>query len=85
LAEGSTPSGTPLGFELVGYDGGTWHSWSCLGGLVDDVREATGVVPGRHGLIEDEDAARAAARWLTGSGLGDPKVFDWAAAALFAR
>ncbi|WP_409182123.1 hypothetical protein F9C11_37705 [Amycolatopsis sp. VS8301801F10] len=85
IAEGLRPSGEFLGFELVGYDGGTWHTWRCLGGLVDDVRAATGIVPGRHGLIESEDAARQAARWLTESGLGDPKVFDWAAAGLFLR
>ncbi|MBB1153721.1 hypothetical protein [Amycolatopsis dendrobii] len=83
IEEGTRPSGELLGFELVGYDGGLWHTWHCLGGLVDDVRAATGVVPGRCGLIEGAAAARRAARWLTESGLGDPKVFDWAAAALF--
>ncbi|MET9264493.1 hypothetical protein [Amycolatopsis sp. NPDC004079] len=83
IEEGASTSGELLGFELVGYDGGLWHTWRCLDGLVDDVRAATGVVPGRHGLIESEDAAHQAARWLTESGLGDPKVFDWAAAALY--
>lgn len=83
IEEGASTSGELLGFELVGYDCGLWHTWRCLGGLVDDVRAATGVVPGRHGLIEDADAARQAARWLTESGLGDPKVFHWAAAGLF--
>ncbi|WP_370939075.1 hypothetical protein [Amycolatopsis sp. cg13] len=83
IAEGASTSGELLGFELVGYDEGLWHTWRCLGGLVDDVRAATGIVPGRHGLIESEDAARQAARWLTESGLGDPKVFHWAAVGLF--
>ncbi|ATY10728.1 hypothetical protein CU254_09805 [Amycolatopsis sp. AA4] len=83
IERGASASGELLGFELVGYDGGLWHTWRCLGGLVDDVRAATGIVPGRHGLIEDEDAAHQAARWLTESGLGDPKVFHWAAAGLF--
>ncbi|MFE3174253.1 hypothetical protein ACFXPA_12960 [Amycolatopsis sp. NPDC059090] len=83
IEEGASTSGELLGFELVGYDGGLWHTWRCLGGLVDDVRAATGVVPGRYGLIEDAAAARQAAGWLTESGLGDPKVFHWAAAALF--
>ncbi|XVS66161.1 hypothetical protein ACQPYE_08920 [Actinosynnema sp. CA-299493] len=71
-----------LGFELLGYDSGAWHTWTCLGGLVADVREATGVRPGRWGLVQDESQARAAADWLTASGLGDPKVFFWVAARL---
>ncbi|TQM80285.1 hypothetical protein FHX81_2613 [Saccharothrix saharensis] len=71
-----------LGFELVGYDSGTWHTWTCLGGLVDDVRRATGVRPGRWGLVQDESQARVAADWLTASGLGDPKVFLWVTARL---
>jgi hypothetical protein len=75
-------SGQRLGFELVGFDGGGWHTWTCLGGLVADVRRATGVRPGRWGLIQDEQDARRAAQWLTDSGLGDPKVFLWAAALL---
>ncbi|WP_116198982.1 hypothetical protein [Amycolatopsis circi] len=82
IEEGSSTSGELLGFELVGYDGGLWHTWHCLGGLVEDVHAATGILPGRYGLIEDAAAAHQAARWLTESGLGDPKVFHWAAAAL---
>ncbi|MEQ4725375.1 hypothetical protein [Nonomuraea sp. B19D2] len=76
------PGGRRLGFELVGFDSGCWHTWTCLGGLVADVRRATGVQPGRWGLIQDEQDARRAAQWLTDSGLGDPKVFLWAAALL---
>ncbi|MCX2953408.1 hypothetical protein [Lentzea sp. NEAU-D7] len=75
-------SGRELGFELVGFDTGGWHTWTCLGGLVDDVRRATGVRPGRWGLIQDEREARRAAAWLTASGLGDPKVFLWVPALL---
>jgi hypothetical protein len=71
-----------LGFELVGFDSGCWHTWTCLGGLVADVHRATGVQPGPWGLIQDEQDARRAAQWLTDSGLGDPKVFLWAAALL---
>lgn len=74
------PGGRVLGFELVGYDSGIWHTWTCLGGLVRDVGRATGVRPGNWGLIQDEQQARLAADWLTESGLGDPKVFFWAAA-----
>jgi hypothetical protein len=47
-------SGEVLGFELVGFDTGSWHTWTCLGGLVKDVRQATGVRPERWGLIPDE-------------------------------
>ncbi|WP_052371773.1 hypothetical protein [Amycolatopsis taiwanensis] len=77
-------AGRLLGFELVGYDCGLWHTWTCLGGLVRDVRQATGVRPGRWGLIQDEQQARRAADWLTASELGDPKVFLWVAAMLVA-
>jgi hypothetical protein len=72
----------PLGFELVGSDSGTWHTWRCLGDLVDDVRQATGVQPGQWGLIQDEQDARRAAEWLTASNLGDPKVSYWVPALL---
>ncbi|WP_410632577.1 hypothetical protein [Amycolatopsis sp. cmx-4-83] len=73
--------GKLLGFEPVGFDCGLCHSWGCLGGLIDDVRRATGI-RARDGLIEDEAAAVEAARWLTASGLGDPKVFFWTPAVL---
>lgn len=73
--------GRLLGFEPLGFDGGRCHSWSCLGGLVDDVHRATGI-SARDGLITDEAAAHEAARWLTASGLGDPKVFFWTPALL---
>ncbi|MDA3625441.1 hypothetical protein OU415_08335 [Saccharopolyspora sp. WRP15-2] len=85
LARGEPCSGGRLlGFELVGYDCGLWHTWTCLGGLVRDVGRATGVRPGQWGLIQDEQQARQAADWLTESGLGDPKVFRWVAARLVA-
>lgn len=75
-------AGQPLGFELVGFDSGGWHTWTCLGGLVDDVRTATGVRPGKWGLIQAGQEARRAAEWLTASRLGDPKVFLWVPALL---
>lgn len=77
LSDAGPPSLAPLGFELVGFDGGTWHSRLCLDGLTGDVDDATGVRSGRHGLIADEADARRAAAWLTASGLGDPKVLRW--------
>jgi hypothetical protein len=76
------PRGRVLGFEPIGFDEGTWHSWGCLGGLVDDVRAATGIRPDGTGLIGTEPDAEEAARWLTASGLGDPKVFFWTPAAV---
>lgn len=78
------PEGDVLGCELVGRDPDLsgWHTWRCLGDLVGDVGGATGVVPGAHGLIQDVEQARSAARWLTASGLGDPKVFLWVPALL---
>lgn len=79
------PDWHPLGFELVGHDIGGWHTWLCLGGLVDDVRRATGIQPGPWGLIPDEQDARRAADWTTESNLGDPKVFLWIPALLLSR
>jgi hypothetical protein len=76
------PDWPALGYELVGLDHGRWHTWLCLDGLVDAVRQATGVLPGPWGLIPDEHDARRAADWLTASGLGDPKVFLWVPALL---
>lgn len=76
------PDWCPLGYELVGADLGGWHTWLCLGGLVDDVGAATGVHPGQWGLINDEHDARRAAEWLTASKPGDPKVFLWVPALL---
>lgn len=77
------PEGAVLGYELVGWDAGwtRWHTWRCLD-LVGDVGAATGVGPGEHGLIQDVEQTRSAARWLTTSMLGDPKVFLWVAALL---
>lgn len=80
----AVPGGEVLGFELVGYDMGGWHTWTCLGGLVHDVGEATGVRPGQWGLVQDEGEARAAAEWLTASGLGDSEVYLWVAVKLVA-
>lgn len=74
--------GEPLGFELVGYECGLWHTWTCIGGLVREVYDATGVRPGEWGLVQDEQDARRAAAWLTESGAGEPKVFYWVAAKL---
>jgi hypothetical protein len=74
------PGERRLGFEPVGYGGGIWHSWTCIGGLVTDVARATRIRPGSGGLILDEQQARRAAQWLTASGLGEPKVYFWSAA-----
>ncbi len=79
------PDWRPLGHEPVGADMGAWHTWACLGGLVNAVRTATGVQPGRWGLIPDEHDARRAADWLTASGMGDPKVFLWVPALLLSN
>jgi hypothetical protein len=76
------PDGHVLGHELVGFDSGRWHTWTCLGGLVGDVGSATDVRPGRWGLIQDARDAGRAADWLTQSNLGDPKVFLWVPALL---
>ncbi|MCG8918029.1 hypothetical protein L6E12_19800 [Actinokineospora sp. PR83] len=75
-------AGAPLGFEPVGPDGGSFHTWLCLGGLVDSARQVVGVEPGRHGLVQDEGRARAAAAHLTEAFPYEHEVARWFALVL---
>jgi len=75
-------AGLPLGFEPVGPGGGSFHTWLCLGGLVDSARQAVGVEPGRHGLVQDEGRARAAAAHLTEAFPYEHEVARWFALVL---
>lgn len=54
-------------FRADRYDSGVWHSWVCLGGLVDEVAEATGIRPGALGLIQAGEEAFVAANFLNRS------------------
>ncbi|WP_018686217.1 hypothetical protein [Actinokineospora enzanensis] len=83
--KGKMPGGVLLGFEPVGFDTGTWHTWRCIGDLVTDVATATGIRPGPYGLIVDEPDARRAAEWLNIPENGDEKVARWTSVALVFR
>jgi hypothetical protein len=78
----AVPDWPVLGHELIGADHGSWHTWTCLGGLVSEVGAATGVQPGPWGLIPDEHDARRAADWLTESIPGEHEVYLWVPALL---
>jgi len=53
-------SGLVLGFEVLGYEWGGFHSWLCNGLEVDSYREFN-IRPNRYGFISDiEDAAKSA-------------------------
>lgn len=59
--EAAVPEGEFLGFEVLGYEHGGFHSFVC-NGLERAFRDALGVVPNAHGLYEEEaDARRCAA------------------------
>lgn len=58
--EPAAPGGEALGFEVLGYDHGGFHSFVC-NGLERAFRDALGVVPNAHGLYEDEADARRCA------------------------
>jgi hypothetical protein len=54
------PGGEVLGFEVLGYEWGGFHSWLCNGLEVDSYREFN-VRPNSHGFISDlEDACKSA-------------------------
>ncbi|MBB4752875.1 hypothetical protein [Actinoplanes lobatus] len=60
LALGASPAGTDLGFEVLGFEDGQFHSWICYGFHRDAAREL-GVRPNERGLITTlADARRVA-------------------------
>jgi hypothetical protein len=54
------PGGTPLGFEILGYEHGAFHSSVC-NGLERTFRDVLGVVPNAQGFYTREDEARRCA------------------------
>ena len=54
------PGGTPLGWEILGLDMASFHSWLC-NGLEVEVFNEFGIRPGANGLLHNEADARRAA------------------------
>jgi hypothetical protein len=57
------PGGEILGWEVLGFDSASCHSWLCNGVHVA-AAEHLGVQPGRLGLLESEQAARDVVRMI---------------------
>ncbi|GAA4606210.1 hypothetical protein BJY16_005710 [Actinoplanes octamycinicus] len=56
----AAPPGTILGFEVVGFDTGRFHSWLCYR-LDTQARDRLGIRPGNAGLLTGLDDARRVA------------------------
>jgi hypothetical protein len=60
-SEPPAPGGTALGYEVLGHEYGSFHSWLC-NGLERDVWAQLGIRPGPTGFIESTvDAVKASA------------------------
>ena len=59
---GMEPGGEILGFEVLGLDLGTFHSWLC-NGLEKPVLKDLGIRTGRYGLIAEEGEAEQVAAY----------------------
>jgi hypothetical protein len=57
--------GVPLGWEVLGFDVSSFHSWVC-NGLESQVASALGIRPNGNGLITDVEDARVAAAFCGG-------------------
>jgi hypothetical protein len=69
--------GVALGFEVLGIEHGSPHSWLC-NGLENDASTTLGVRPNASGLLPTLDAARRAARLFNDERLGEPvSWFPW--------
>lgn len=56
-------NGRPLGFELLGYDYGDFHSWLC-NSLQGDINREFGVRPNNSGLLDSFKEASQAAEYV---------------------
>lgn len=61
--------GELLGFEILGYDFGTFHSWYC-NQLEDAVASELAIVPAERGLLADWNDAVTAGRYCGEEGTG---------------
>lgn len=58
--EAPDPCGRALGFDILGWDCGTFHSYVC-NGLENDFASKLGVRPNQHGFVDRLDDARRCA------------------------
>lgn len=68
LEAGLPAVGTLIGFEVLGYEWGGFHSWLCHS-LETEIEQALGIRPGLDGLLPDLPAARSVADYT--NALGD--------------
>jgi hypothetical protein len=61
--------GVVLGWELLGFEHGMFHSWLC-NGLERDVSQVLSIRPNTHGLISSLDDARRAADYCGQESVG---------------
>ena len=70
--------GRLLGWEILGIDGVSFHSWLCSM-LEVDVEKQLGIRPNDLGLIEDAAQANAIADWIDEHDRGEPvDYWPWA-------
>lgn len=64
ISTGKVPArgGTPLGWEILGFEHSSFHSWLC-NGLEREVFRALGLRPAQNGLIDDARQARDIANY----------------------
>jgi len=62
------PNGSELGWEILCYDHGGFHSWLC-NGLEGEIAKMSGIRPGANGFLVEEGDALAAAQYC-----GRPEV-----------
>ncbi len=65
--------GRVLGFEILGYESGGFHSWLC-NSVEGDVFKALGVRPGDWGLVQGIDEARSCASYVSTEDVGAEPV-----------
>ncbi|MEL7656573.1 MAG: hypothetical protein AAGU75_11770 [Bacillota bacterium] len=68
-----------LGFDVLGYDIGSFHSYIC-NGLEDDFFEIFGIRPNQYGLYESYEGSKQAAEYLLDEKIGaEPALWQsWA-------
>ncbi|MFB6888368.1 hypothetical protein ACFCX4_03510 [Kitasatospora sp. NPDC056327] len=76
---GPAGGGRRIGWEVLGYDGGTLHGWLC-NDLARDAARELGTAPDRRGLLPGRESAERLAAWANGR--DDTKPVTWFPAAL---
>lgn len=71
ISNGKVPAsgGTPVGWEILGFQSSSFHSWLC-NGLEREVFRELGLRPAQNGLIDDARKARDIADYCGKEGVG---------------